>query len=49
VLDRSDNGLVIRERTEESGCAIGMGMERSIAISLWSPIDALAVAFVSVD
>ncbi|MEA2677414.1 MAG: hypothetical protein QOJ81_1555 [Chloroflexota bacterium] len=49
VLDRTPGGYLIGERTLEGRCALGTGFERSIAIYLWSPVDASLVDFVPLD
>lgn len=45
----TDAGLVLAERTIGWGCPLDIGLGRSVAISLWSPVDAATVKFESLD
>lgn len=47
TFERTVGGFLIRERTERFGCFIGMGMSHTLAIHLWSPIDASTVELVA--
>jgi len=49
VLERVNSGFVISAKTWESGCSIGTGMTRAVAIILWAPVDASTVDFVPHD
>jgi hypothetical protein len=42
-------GFILRRRTQEGSCAIGTGMIRAVAISLWAPIDASTVRIENLD
>jgi hypothetical protein len=44
---RDGSGYVITERTLEWGCFYMIGIGRSLAIYLWSPVDAATVRFES--
>jgi hypothetical protein len=41
----TDTGFVLTERTLGWGCSLLIGLDRSVAIYLWSPIDAETVTF----
>jgi hypothetical protein len=46
TLGRSDSGYVLDERTTIAwGCPFDIGIVRTVAIYLWSPIDAATVVF----
>jgi hypothetical protein len=45
----TDAGLVLAKRTIGWGCPLDVGLGRSVAIYLWSPIDAETVNFTSSD
>jgi hypothetical protein len=47
TLSRSGAGYALDERTIGWGCPLDIGLGRSIAIYLWSPIEASAVTFSS--
>ena len=49
TIGRDGDGYFITERTETHSCALGTGMERVIAIVLWSPIAAGDVRFESLS
>jgi len=46
TMDRANDGYLIRERTHRLGCGLMIGYFRSVAITLWTPIDAAKVTFV---
>ncbi len=46
-LDRVGGGYLIEQRTDRSGCSLLIGFYRTVAISLWAPVDASIVEFVS--
>jgi hypothetical protein len=45
----SGAGFVLVERTMRWGCPLLIGLGRSVAIHLWSPVDASLVDYVSLD
>ena len=45
TFGRSSTGYAIRQRTFEWGCPYMIGIWRSVAIYLWSPVDASTVTF----
>ena len=46
---RTDDGFVIEERTEESGCMFLIGYGRAVALHLWAPVDQSTVRFESLN
>lgn len=48
-LFASPGGYTLTERTFGWGCSLMIGLGRSIAIQLWSPVDAATVTFKSSD
>jgi hypothetical protein len=48
-LFASPGGYTLTERTFGWGCPLLIGLGRSVAIHLWSPVDASMVDFVSLD
>jgi hypothetical protein len=49
IVERVDGGYRLTAKTLEGGCSMGTGMTRSVAISLWSPVDAATVTLESLD
>lgn len=49
TLQRSPTGYALWERTDAWSCSFMIGIGRSVAIYLWSPIDAATVTFQPLD
>ncbi len=47
TLRRTQTGYALDERTTAWGCPLDLGLSRSVAMYLWSPIDASTVTFSS--